>query len=77
MLLYRWDPMVNIVSVSYVKINYWLKLYYLKGCVIMTFKQEGGGFFPIGCGYTGYCQLCCVKTVYFSKICHKFTAEWK
>jgi len=53
MLLYRWDPMVYIVSMSYIEINYWLKfdavkLYYLKGCVIMTSKQKGGkGFSKI------------------------------
>ena len=52
MLLYRWDPTVYIVSMSYIKINYYLtfdvKLYCLKGCVIMTSKQKGGkGFSKI------------------------------
>jgi len=40
--------MVYIVSMSYIKINYWLKfdavnLYYLKDCIIMTSKKGGGG----------------------------------
>jgi len=44
--------MVYIVFLI-LKINYWLKfgavkLYYLKGCVIMTSKQEGGGVIPVG-----------------------------
>ena len=51
MLLCRWNPMVYIVFLI-LKINYWLKfgavkLYYLKGCVIMTSKQEGGGVIPV------------------------------
>ena len=59
MLLYRWDPTVYIVSMSYIKINYQLKfdavkLYCLKGCVIMTSKQVGGGdVYPSRCGHTG------------------------
>ena len=52
MLLYRWDPTVYIVSMSCIKINYQLKfdavkLYCLKGCVIMTSKQEGGIYPPL------------------------------
>jgi len=48
MLLYRWDPMVYIVSMSNIKTNYWLKFeaikfYYLKCCVIMTSEQEARG----------------------------------
>ena len=40
-VVYRWDPMVYIISMSYIEINYLLKLdavklYYLKCCAIMS-----------------------------------------
>jgi len=52
MLLDRWDPTVCIVSMSHIKIDA-VKLYYLKGCEIMTSKQGGGSVYSGRCGHTG------------------------